>query len=203
MKKQLILVTSPPACGKTYVSEKLSETLKPIIYLDKDTVIPLSEQVYKAAGVEVNRSGVASQYDCKEQTYDSFSPSPGRQFQRILCRSGWIRSSPRNQSASDRKEEQRSHQHRQPRVAIQLPAVNDYRAENSKTRRHSGPCTQTAPLNIRLPIHRRFLHSRTRLASFRFHEEALPRYKGFVCRKSGARTTTSPLCGLKGATGAM
>ena len=57
MKKQLILVTSPPACGKTYVSEKLSETLKPIIYLDKDTVIPLSEQVYKAAGVEVNRSG--------------------------------------------------------------------------------------------------------------------------------------------------
>ena len=38
--KKLILVTSPPACGKTYVSKKLAENLKHVVYLDKDTLIP-------------------------------------------------------------------------------------------------------------------------------------------------------------------
>ena len=42
MAKRLILVTSPPACGKTFVSKELSKELQPIVYLDKDTVIPLS-----------------------------------------------------------------------------------------------------------------------------------------------------------------
>ena len=37
MKKKLILVTSPPACGKTYISKKLAEELAHVVYLDKDT----------------------------------------------------------------------------------------------------------------------------------------------------------------------
>ena len=36
MSKKLILVVSPPACGKTYVSKKLAGALKHVVYLDKD-----------------------------------------------------------------------------------------------------------------------------------------------------------------------
>ncbi len=56
MTKRLILVTSPPASGKTYISKKLSERLKHIVYLDKDTLIPLSKQIFTVAGEEYNRS---------------------------------------------------------------------------------------------------------------------------------------------------
>ncbi len=54
--KKLILVTSPPACGKTYVSKQLATALKHVVYLDKDTLIPLSKQIFKAANQEYNRS---------------------------------------------------------------------------------------------------------------------------------------------------
>ncbi len=56
MNKHLILVTSPPACGKTFVSKELAKALKPIVYLDKDTLIVLSKQIFKVANEEVNRS---------------------------------------------------------------------------------------------------------------------------------------------------
>ena len=56
--KKLILVVSPPACGKTYVSKKLAGAVKNIVYLDKDTVIPLSKKVFEAANEEYNRSSV-------------------------------------------------------------------------------------------------------------------------------------------------
>lgn len=54
--KKLLLVTSPPACGKTFVSKQLSKALKNIVYLDKDTLIPLSHQVFRVANQEENRS---------------------------------------------------------------------------------------------------------------------------------------------------
>ena len=54
--KSLILVTSPPACGKTHVSKELAKALKPIVYIDKDTLIGLSKQIFKVAGEENNRS---------------------------------------------------------------------------------------------------------------------------------------------------
>jgi predicted kinase len=54
--KRLILVTSPPACGKTYISKKLAKALKHIVYLDKDTLIDLSKQIFTVAGEEYNRS---------------------------------------------------------------------------------------------------------------------------------------------------
>ena len=37
MEKKLILVTSPPACGKTYVAKALAKNLKHVVYLDKDS----------------------------------------------------------------------------------------------------------------------------------------------------------------------
>ena len=54
--KKLILVTSPPASGKTYVSKKLAEALRHVVYLDKDTLITLSKQIFVVAGEEYNRS---------------------------------------------------------------------------------------------------------------------------------------------------
>lgn len=54
--KRLILVTSPPASGKTYISKQLATRLKHVVYLDKDTLIVLSNQIFKVAGVEPNRS---------------------------------------------------------------------------------------------------------------------------------------------------
>lgn len=54
--KRLILVTSPPASGKTYISKQLATELKHVVYLDKDTLIVLSNQIFKVAGMEINRS---------------------------------------------------------------------------------------------------------------------------------------------------
>ena len=48
--KRLILVTSPPACGKTYVSKELAKALNPIVYMDKDTLIVLSKQIFRGGG---------------------------------------------------------------------------------------------------------------------------------------------------------
>lgn len=56
MAKRMILVTSPPASGKTYVSQQLAKKLHGIVYLDKDALIPLSNRVFHVAGEENNRS---------------------------------------------------------------------------------------------------------------------------------------------------
>ncbi len=55
-KKRLILVTSPPACGKTKLSKKIAAEMKHIVYLDKDTLIPLSKQIFAVANEPYNRS---------------------------------------------------------------------------------------------------------------------------------------------------
>ena len=56
MKKRMILVTSPPASGKTLVSQQLAKKLPHIVYLDKDALIPLSNRIFHVAGQENNRS---------------------------------------------------------------------------------------------------------------------------------------------------
>lgn len=56
MKKKLILVTSPPACGKTYVAMKLAAELNHVVYLDKDALIILSRQIFEVANQPYDRS---------------------------------------------------------------------------------------------------------------------------------------------------
>ena len=56
MNKKLILVTSPPACGKTYVAMKLAAELNHVVYLDKDALIILSRQIFEVAGQPYDRS---------------------------------------------------------------------------------------------------------------------------------------------------
>lgn len=58
MVKKLILVTSPPACGKTYISKALAKRLQHVVYLDKDTLITLSKQIFVVAGQPYDRSSV-------------------------------------------------------------------------------------------------------------------------------------------------
>ena len=54
--KKLILVTSPPACGKTFVSKQISKALDHIVYLDKHILIGISNKIFVVANEEYNRS---------------------------------------------------------------------------------------------------------------------------------------------------
>ena len=57
MKKKLILVASPPACGKTYVSERIAKELGHIVYLDKDDLADLLRRSFELCGEELNMDG--------------------------------------------------------------------------------------------------------------------------------------------------
>ena len=69
--KHLILVTSPPASGKTHVSKQLAKRLKNIVYLDKDALIPLSNRVFIVAGEEINRSSDFFEANIRNYEYDA------------------------------------------------------------------------------------------------------------------------------------
>ena len=69
--KKMILVTSPPACGKTYISKRLAERLKHVVYLDKDTLIPLSNRIFKAGGEEINRSSDFFEQNIRDYEYET------------------------------------------------------------------------------------------------------------------------------------
>lgn len=68
--KKLILVTSPPACGKTFVSKEISKALDHVIYLDKDTLIGLSKQIFVVANEEYNRSSDFFEEHIRDYEYD-------------------------------------------------------------------------------------------------------------------------------------
>lgn len=69
--KKLILVTSPPACGKTFISKQLSKTLKHVVYLDKDTLIILSKQIFKVAGELYDRSSKFFEENIRDYEYEA------------------------------------------------------------------------------------------------------------------------------------
>lgn len=69
--KHLILVTSPPASGKTYVSKQLAKRLDHVVYLDKDSLIPLSKRVFIAANQEINRSSDFFEKNIRNYEYDA------------------------------------------------------------------------------------------------------------------------------------
>lgn len=71
MTKKLILVTSPPACGKTYVSRQLAKALKHVVYLDKDTLIALSRQIFAVAGQPYDRSSEFFQKQIRDYEYQT------------------------------------------------------------------------------------------------------------------------------------
>ncbi len=57
MKKKLIFVASPPACGKTYVSKLIAKSVGHIAYLDKDDLCDLLRAAFAVSGNEVDMDG--------------------------------------------------------------------------------------------------------------------------------------------------
>ena len=57
MKKKLILVAAPPACGKTYVSELISRSVEHIVYLDKDDLADLLRRSFELCGEKLDMDG--------------------------------------------------------------------------------------------------------------------------------------------------
>ena len=71
MMKKLILVTSPPACGKTFVTKKLAKAMPNCVYLDKDSLIVLSKQIFVVANQEYNRSSDFFEENIRNYEYDA------------------------------------------------------------------------------------------------------------------------------------
>ena len=57
MNKKLILVASPPACGKTYVSEMIARSVEGMVYLDKDDLSDLIRAAFAVAGKPLDMDG--------------------------------------------------------------------------------------------------------------------------------------------------
>ena len=70
MVKKLIVVTSPPACGKTFISKALAERLQHVVYLDQDTLIALSRQIFKVAGQPYDRSSQFFEENIRDYEYE-------------------------------------------------------------------------------------------------------------------------------------
>lgn len=68
--KKLILVTSPPACGKTFVTKKLAKAMPNCVYLDKDSLIVLSKQIFVVGKEEYNRSSDFFEAEIRDYEYD-------------------------------------------------------------------------------------------------------------------------------------
>lgn len=68
--KKMILVSSPPACGKTYISKQLAKNLKHVVYLDKDTLIPLSKQIFRVAKKPYDRSSDFFEENIRDFEYE-------------------------------------------------------------------------------------------------------------------------------------
>ncbi|MBQ8951019.1 MAG: AAA family ATPase [Eubacterium sp.] len=70
-KKKLILITSPPACGKTYVAKNLAKALNNCVYLDKDDLIILSRKIFEVAGEPFDRSSDFFHKWIRDAEYDA------------------------------------------------------------------------------------------------------------------------------------
>ncbi len=57
LNKKLLIVAAPPACGKTYLSERLAKELSPMVLLDKDDLAPLVQAAFSAAGQPADLDG--------------------------------------------------------------------------------------------------------------------------------------------------
>lgn len=57
MKKKLILVTAPPACGKNYVSELICNALNDVAYVDKDDLADLLRCSFTLSGEKLDMDG--------------------------------------------------------------------------------------------------------------------------------------------------
>lgn len=71
LTKKLLLVTSPPACGKTRLSRRIATELYGSVYLDKDSLIPLSKRIFAVARKPYNRSSEFFKREIRDYEYEA------------------------------------------------------------------------------------------------------------------------------------
>ena len=71
MNKKLIIVASPPACGKTRLSKKIATEFYGCVYLDKDSLIPLSKRIFTVAKKPYNRSSEFFKREIRDYEYEA------------------------------------------------------------------------------------------------------------------------------------
>lgn len=69
--KNLIIVASPPACGKTFFSKILAKELRNPVYLDKDTISPLSKKAFEIGNEPYNRDGQFFKTHIRDAEYEA------------------------------------------------------------------------------------------------------------------------------------
>ncbi len=69
MKKKLILVAAPPACGKNYVSELIGKALGNVAYLDKDELGGLVRRSFALCGEDLNMDGTFYLENLRQEEY--------------------------------------------------------------------------------------------------------------------------------------
>lgn len=68
--KKLILVTSPPASGKTTLAKALAKRMRETVYLDKDTLIPLSKKIFEIGNEPYDRSSDFFEKNIRDLEYE-------------------------------------------------------------------------------------------------------------------------------------
>ncbi len=71
MNKKMILAASPPACGKTYVSERLAKKLEHIVYLDKDDLGDLVRAFFSSHGKALDMDGDFYKENIRDAEYST------------------------------------------------------------------------------------------------------------------------------------
>ena len=71
LNKKLIIVASPPACGKTRLSKRIATEFYGCVYLDKDSLIPLSKRIFTVAKKPYNRSSDFFKREIRDYEYDA------------------------------------------------------------------------------------------------------------------------------------
>lgn len=71
MKKKLILVAAPPACGKNFVSELICGEIKNITYLDKDDLVDLLYCSFNLREEKIDMDGEFYVKNLRSAEYDT------------------------------------------------------------------------------------------------------------------------------------
>ena len=71
MKKRLILVGAPAGCGKSYLSRRLAALVSPCVYLDLDSLNPLSQRLCQVAGEAFDKGGDFFRANGRDAEYEA------------------------------------------------------------------------------------------------------------------------------------
>lgn len=71
MNKTLVLTGSPAGCGKSYISRRLAAMAAPCVYLDLDSLNPLSRRLCRLAGEPFDKGGDFFRREVRDTEYET------------------------------------------------------------------------------------------------------------------------------------